>query len=42
LALETILAVAQAGRSNMPAFGRAYTEPDLRDIAAYITDVLGK
>jgi quinohemoprotein ethanol dehydrogenase len=42
LPLETILAVSQAGRNTMPAFGRAYSEADLRDVAAYITDVLAK
>ena len=39
---ETILAVAQGGRNSMPAFGRAYTEADLRDVAAYIVEVLAK
>ena len=42
LAPETILAVAQGGRNTMPAFGRAYSEADLRDVAVYITDVLAK
>ena len=26
----------------MPAFGRAYSEADLRDVATYIVDVLGE
>jgi mono/diheme cytochrome c family protein len=26
----------------MPAFGRAYSEADLRDVAAYIVEVLAK
>jgi mono/diheme cytochrome c family protein len=42
LAPETILAVSQAGRNTMPAFGRAYSEADLRDVAAYIAEVLAK
>jgi mono/diheme cytochrome c family protein len=42
LPLETILAVTRAGRNTMPAFGRAYDEADLRDVAAYITEVLAK
>jgi alcohol dehydrogenase (cytochrome c) len=42
LPLETILAVSQSGRNTMPAFGRAYSEADLRDVAAYITEVLAK
>ena len=42
LPVEAILAVAQSGRNNMPAFGRAYGEADLRDVAAYITEVLAK
>jgi alcohol dehydrogenase (cytochrome c) len=39
---ETIAAVTAAGRNTMPAFGRAYDEADLRDIAAYISEVLAK
>ena len=42
LPLETILAVSQGGRNTMPAFGRAYSEADLKDIASYIVDVLAK
>ena len=42
LPLETIVAVSQAGRNSMPAFGRVYTEADLRDVATYVTDVLAK
>ena len=33
---------SQAGRNTMPAFGRAYSEADLRDVAAYIVEVLAK
>ncbi len=42
LPLETILAVSQGGRNTMPAFGRAYSEADLKDVASYIVDVLAK
>jgi quinohemoprotein ethanol dehydrogenase len=42
LPLETILAVSSTGRNTMPAFGRAYTEADLRDVATYIVEVLAK
>jgi alcohol dehydrogenase (cytochrome c)/quinohemoprotein ethanol dehydrogenase len=42
LPLETILAVSQTGRNTMPAFGRAYGEADLRDVAAYIVEVLAE
>jgi mono/diheme cytochrome c family protein len=42
LPVETILAVSQVGRNTMSAFGRAYTEADLRDVAAYIVDVLAR
>ncbi|RPI63618.1 MAG: cytochrome c, partial [Lysobacterales bacterium] len=42
LPLETIVAVSQAGRNTMPPFGRAYSEADLRDVAAYIVEVLAK
>jgi quinohemoprotein ethanol dehydrogenase len=42
LPTDTIVAVAGAGRNNMPPFGRVYSEPDLRDIASYIVDVLAK
>jgi alcohol dehydrogenase (cytochrome c) len=42
LPLETILAVASSGRNTMPAFGRAYSEADLRDVASYIVEVLAK
>jgi len=42
LPLETIVAVAAAGRNTMPAFGRAYAPADLNDIASYIADVLAK
>jgi mono/diheme cytochrome c family protein len=40
LPLETIVAVSQTGRNAMPAFGRAYGEADLRDIAAYVVQAL--
>ena len=42
LPADTIVAVAGAGRNNMPPFGRVYSDPDLRDIASYITAVLAK
>ncbi|HSC15525.1 MAG TPA: c-type cytochrome, partial [Gammaproteobacteria bacterium] len=42
LPLETILAVSQSGRNTMPAFGRAYSEADLKDVASYILEVLAK
>jgi alcohol dehydrogenase (cytochrome c) len=42
LPLETIVAVAAAGRNTMPAFGRSYSEADLEDVASYIADVLAK
>ena len=42
LPLETIVAVAAAGRNTMPAFGRSYSEADLKDVASYIADVLAK
>ena len=41
LPAESIAAVAGAGRNTMPAFSRVYTEADLKDVATYITDVLG-
>ena len=37
---EAIAAVAKAGRNTMPAFGRTYTDADLKDLAAYVVDVL--
>jgi alcohol dehydrogenase (cytochrome c) len=40
LPAETIIAVSQTGRNTMPAFGRAYSEADLRDVAGYILNVL--
>jgi len=40
LPADTIVAVANAGRNNMPPFGRVYSTADLGDIAAYITTVL--
>jgi mono/diheme cytochrome c family protein len=42
LPLETIVAVAAGGRNSMPAFGRAYSEADLEDVASYIVDVLAQ
>jgi hypothetical protein len=42
LPLETIVAVSQAGRNAMPAFGRVYTEADLRDVATYVLEVLAE
>jgi quinohemoprotein ethanol dehydrogenase len=42
LAADTIVAIAAAGRNNMPPFGRVYSDADLRDVATYITDVLAK
>jgi mono/diheme cytochrome c family protein len=42
LPLETIVAVAAAGRNTMPAFGRSYSEADLKDVASYIADVLAE
>ena len=42
LSAETIAAVAGAGRNAMPAFDRVYTANDLRDVAAYVVDVLAK
>jgi quinohemoprotein ethanol dehydrogenase len=42
LPLEAILAVSQAGRNTMPAFGRAYSEADLKDVASYIVEVLAR
>jgi mono/diheme cytochrome c family protein len=40
--VETIVNVAKAGRNNMPPFGRVYSDADLKDVAAYIVDVLAK
>jgi len=42
LPADAIAAVAAAGRTNMPPFGRVYTGANLRDIAAHITDVLAR
>ncbi len=42
LSVETIAAVAGTGRNAMPAFDRVYTATDLRDVAAYVVDVLAK
>jgi len=42
LPADSIVAVSSAGRNNMPPFGRVYTDADLRDVAAYITNVLAK
>jgi alcohol dehydrogenase (cytochrome c) len=39
---ETLVAIAKAGRNTMPGFGRVYADADLKDVAAYITDVLAK
>jgi len=39
---DTITAIAKAGRNTMPAFGRVYSDADLKDVAGYITDVLAK
>jgi quinohemoprotein ethanol dehydrogenase len=40
LAAETILAIARDGRNTMPAFGRAYSGADLRDVTSYIMERL--
>jgi alcohol dehydrogenase (cytochrome c) len=40
LSVETIAAVSGAGKNTMPAFGRVYSEADLRDVASYIVEVL--
>ncbi len=42
LPVETVIAVARAGKNNMPPFGRVYQDPDLGDVAHYVVDVLGK
>ena len=42
LPAESIAAVAGAGRNTMPAFGRTYSDADLKDVAAYIVAVLAK
>jgi mono/diheme cytochrome c family protein len=42
LPIETLVAVAQGGRNAMPAFGRVYSEADLKDVASYINDVLAR
>ena len=40
LTAEAIAAVAGAGKNTMPAFGRVYSEADMRDVATYVVDVL--
>jgi mono/diheme cytochrome c family protein len=40
LTAEAIAAVAGAGKNTMPAFGRVYSTNDMRDVSAYIVDVL--
>ena len=40
--VDTILAIAKAGKNTMPAFGRVYSDADLKDVAGYISDVLAK
>jgi quinohemoprotein ethanol dehydrogenase len=42
LPIETLVAVAQGGRNAMPAFGRVYSEADLKDVAGYIVEVLAR
>jgi alcohol dehydrogenase (cytochrome c) len=42
LPAESIIAVSQSGRNTMPAFGRVYTEADLRDVASYIVEELAE
>ncbi|HEY8520976.1 MAG TPA: PQQ-binding-like beta-propeller repeat protein [Gammaproteobacteria bacterium] len=39
---ETIAEVARAGRETMPAFGTVYSAAELRDVAAYVVEVLAK
>ena len=39
---DAILAIAKAGKNTMPAFGRVYSDADLKDVAGYISDVLAK
>jgi len=39
-ASETIVAIAKAGRNTMPAFGRTYSDAELKDVAVYITQKL--
>ena len=41
-AADTILAVREGGQQPMPAFGRVYSDADLKDVAGYIIDVLAK
>ena len=40
--VDAILAIAKAGKNTMPAFGRVYSDADLKDVAGYISDVLAK
>jgi quinohemoprotein ethanol dehydrogenase len=40
--MDAILALAKSGRNTMPAFGRVYSDADLKDVASYIADVLAK
>jgi alcohol dehydrogenase (cytochrome c) len=40
LTREAALAVTAAGRNNMPAFRDAYSEAELRDVAAYVVEAL--
>ena len=42
LALQHIIDVTSAGRNNMPAFRDVFTRDELRDIGAYIVEVLSK
>jgi alcohol dehydrogenase (cytochrome c) len=39
---DTIVAVAGAGKETMPAFGRVYSAAELRDVAAYVTQMLAE
>jgi len=42
LGRDAILAVASAGRNNMPAFSASYSADQLNDVSAYISEVLAK
>jgi alcohol dehydrogenase (cytochrome c) len=42
LTTDVIMAVTANGRNNMPAFANSYSANELRDVALYVAEVLGR
>lgn len=42
LTADTVIALTGVGRNNMPAFGEVYSAAELRDVAAYVNEVLSR